>query len=86
MLHMTRVAKCGHNLHAVTLLHKGITDSIDKCHHVIVFPQRMTLQCRNLQKNNTILLLEAHGRTKLMLTDISGFAELELIGFGCFAT
>ena len=31
MLYMTRVAKCN-NLHAVTLLHSGIKDSIGKTH------------------------------------------------------
>ena len=39
-LPVTRVAKC-HNLHTITFLHRGIKDSIGKCHHVTdFFPHR----------------------------------------------
>ena len=65
MLHVTCVAKCCHNLHDVTSLHRGIKDSIGKWYHVT--------------KNNVI----KQGQTRVMLHDISGFAEPLLTGVGC---
>ena len=39
-LHMTRVATCCHNVHAVISLHTGIKDSIGTRHHVAIFYRR----------------------------------------------
>ena len=63
---VTRVATCCHNFHALTSLHMDVKDSIGKRHLVTTFPQRLTLQCRNLQKNSATMLLDAYnqGRTK----------------------
>ena len=36
-MHLTRVAKCSQNLHAVTLLHRGINSNIGKHHNVSGF-------------------------------------------------
>ena len=54
-----------------------IKDIIGKYHHVTVLPRKLTLRCQNLQKNNTIIVLDAYkqGRTRVMVFEIRGFAE-----------
>ena len=56
---MTRVAKCCHNLHAVTSLRKAIKDSIGKCNHITVFPEvgREREKCVNDALNTFYLRL-----------------------------
>ena len=88
-LHMTRVAKCCHNLHNclhnITSLHRRIKDSIGKCHRVTIFPERLTLECQILEKNSAINLLHSckQGRTRVMLPDSWWITEPLLKGFGC---
>ena len=57
MLHLTHVAKC-HTLHAVTSLHRGIKDSIGKCHQVTFFSERLT---RRVPLSREMVRVFAHG-------------------------
>ena len=60
MLHVTHVANC-HNLHAVSLLHRGINDSIGKYHVTVLFTEVdiTMMEHTEEQRRNAIAHLQA---------------------------